>query len=578
MILNRMSNTFATNQNGPENPLVDPYQLLCCMSVAFQPANFTYKHAIDSYHVISTAVQKWAEQEKFLSQIDSSDKETIIKSMIDALVTSKSSDRYDTPTFAYTYDMTLSELVSAIGVSTIEIWRLLKCIQDLSANSSQISKDDIPHDILHPPQLSQQKLPAEKPEFQIYNFEKYENGEITFSGPPLDAQSIYDFDIPSLLMAILLPNQLEYFTTKTSVAEYITQHMLVLDSYPHLLPHRHSTRLDFYNLGVGKTLVPAKEMSDSIAEMLTTKSHCLSQDQIACLQQCISILKETESLKNRIVINWSGSSEETYDEILSEIVDKIANLNNGSSLLLPGSSLKHGFLYEIRKKEESYILTIINTGNDDFSIKDEGQSIVFSFNRDVLTDKDRTRFMMTRFMMDNLPRTFDGHKKFWYAHKTYRCSKDALNKEFFSNILSKEANSKETSILLEQIHQSMISSGATEGHGRFHHRQGGPTCFYKSYSSWLKGELLYQLGKISRDYVYSLYKAHLTDNALNLIKVFERSARFDDLKDIFDCMTDQECREKLVEKKIAQEAVRKKRMQKHLDTIDIFKPLKQSGQ
>lgn len=354
--------------------------------------------------------------------------------------------------------------------------------------------------------------------------EQEELRQIPFCLPPtLDDQDLYP-DIEERISK--LEQELAKLHSRVELENKLDQlarvYSLILDGYPNLHPHIRSSSSE-------NQFIP---MQNDIIDFLAQNLDDLDDSEKEILDQFVK----------KIILAIQYEHPYLPEQAAQEIYDLIANLNHNESLILEGLTDGHKFLYRIKKEEENYLFTIINTGQDENIRR-------FTTYRNHSIDH-------------SLFRPFGPHKNEKYSDKAYLCSLEALNPEFLEMILSEQNRSLKMPQLIQKIDSSLTNFGGKTTHGRSHHSQGRPSCSFKCVTSALKTELIDQLGQERGSALYARFKAFRTKKIIDELAGFEKAIGPDFLKEAYQVSTDEDLHAMQLERDTTIKEVYEKRLQK----------------
>jgi hypothetical protein len=295
---------------------------------------------------------------------------------------------------------------------------------------------------------------------------------------------------------------------------------LVFNSKPSLHPH-----IDGGST-IPRAIVSLMEAIDDYIDTLDPIAHA---KQIEALRKCQKALNRACN-----VYYLDKNNSMSKDKLAKEIQNGIAKMPIGSSLVIPGGSVGHAFLYEVvRLSKDKYFFTIVNTGED----QDFG---------------DRVKSYKKNGQVD------------LYADKGYVTSASSLNVEFFKSILITSTEELSTVEVLKHLDNYFAQNGATPKQGRVHHEQARGNCTFKSLNRYLFGFLMDALGPDKGNALYKQFKVYRTARERNSIKDTIKKADKAALKRVWHTKNDEDLLLKLKEMDAASREILAKRQQKAL--------------
>ncbi len=236
------------------------------------------------------------------------------------------------------------------------------------------------------------------------------------------------------------------------------------DLHPHLGPFELEKQLRYLNTDIFHFLKQNSGINENYVEALLGCSFKL--------QEALSIEEFDASLKSSV-------------KTAERMEEKIHNLPIGDSLIFQGCGVGHSILYEIiRESKDLFSFTIINTGDDE---------------KDCLKRK---------------PPGFSGFfvSRDRYGHKSFHVPCSILDVQFLQTIIPRNTKGTLAPDLVRQIDQSLTERGGKCTLGRLHLPQQRRSCSAKAPASWLKGELMRQLGPEKGKALYLQFKLFRAKN------------------------------------------------------------------
>ena len=246
---------------------------------------------------------------------------------------------------------------------------------------------------------------------------------------------------------------------------------------------------------------PHKQMTQffiqDMAEFLDSQDD-LDDECKGALLSCSSMLKKACDFANlrddkllMVFKNPEEKDKNPFQDVAKAVESEIKKLGIGQSMVFLGGTEGHGVVFEvIRNSDSNYSFTIINTGDDESGY----------YNR------QRTDFLGILFADNN-----------HYAHKSYLVDSATLNAGFLTRLINAKALRGSMGAVVSLIDQYFIANGAKPQLGRLHQPQNRGSCAAKANSSWLKGELIRQLGKEKGISLYLQFKCFRATKNLNAV-------------------------------------------------------------
>lgn len=270
-------------------------------------------------------------------------------------------------------------------------------------------------------------------------------------------------------------------------------------------------------------------MKREIEEFIKQNRNRFTQKEITHLEACSKSLENATQLER----DQRVKPQETAEKVRKQI----EQLKDGEALLLSGGTKRHAIVYEVRRKNEDYIFTIINTGDDEIGKEQRNGQL------------------------DPMPREHGEHKQLRYAHKAYLCSLSALDIEFIEQILPIQSDKLIAADHYQNISQMMARRNALPIYGRLHHQQGGNSCALKSISSWLKGDLMIQFGDEKGKALHSQFQVFRAEKRIAEMKEFEKE-NSELVRQIYSAASTEELQQKIEMRELAVQQVLEKRRRK----------------
>lgn len=270
-------------------------------------------------------------------------------------------------------------------------------------------------------------------------------------------------------------------------------------------------------------------MKREIEEFIEQDRHRLTQEEIKHLEGCSKSLENAAQLEREQRVK----PQETAEKIRKQI----EQLKDGEALFLSGGTKRHAIVYEVRRKNEDYIFTIINTGDDEIGKEQRNGQ------------------------WDPMPREHGQHKQLRYAHKAYLCSLSALDMEFIEQILPIQSDKFIAADHYQNMSRMMALRNAWPIYGRLHHQQGGQSCALKSISSWLKGDLVIQFGDERGKALHAQFQVFRAEKRIAEMKEFEKENP-ELVRQIYSAISTEDLQQKIGIRDLAVQHVLEKRSTK----------------
>lgn len=270
-------------------------------------------------------------------------------------------------------------------------------------------------------------------------------------------------------------------------------------------------------------------MKKEIEEFIEQNRQRLPQEEIKHLEACANSLENATQLER----DQRVKPQETAEKVRKQI----EQLKDGEALLLSGGTKRHAIVYEVRRKNEDYIFTIINTGDDEIGKEQRNGQL------------------------DPMPREHGEHKQLRYAHKAYLCSLSALDIEFIEQILPIQSDKLIAADHYQNVSQMMARRNASPIYGRLHHLQGGNSCALKSISSWLKGDLMIQFGDERGKALHAQFQVFRAEKRIAEMKEFEKE-NSELVGQIYSAISTEDLQQKIEIRDLAVQQVLEKRRRK----------------